>query len=362
MSLKIVRKSLSLKKSLSKKLTNNKELKKAIKIEESLQKSDKMEQNKDHQHELDKAVKEIKKKEKKSDNSSLDNQMIEELIDLCYDGNSNKCYNIFNLIEYYCEKDSSNKNSLNTVKTLAYKLGLSESEVEGKSHPDLCKMILYEKDSPGFFKNIMETMGYYIGGLFTWSVSGVILRLKKLMITKILETRPFIYNSIFTGSIKANTKTKALWLMYSEGDLQLLNDYIKIVERWKHFGKPIFFQKLGKFKMPLTRPAVGKLSSHQKDELERLSKILMYIYNKVSNHRTQLSQDSTILKEVKKISAKNYQNLMIGMNAAQFIGAIALEVAKENRKDKRAKLFADAIRQPTTININNGQTHGKKLN
>lgn len=345
-SLKIVRKSLSLKKSLSKRLTNNKELKKAIQIEESLQKSDKMEQNKAHQHELDKAMKEIKKKEKKSqlsDSSSHDNQMIEELIDLCYEGNSNKCYNIFNLIEHYCEKDSSNRNTLNTIRILAYKLGLSESEVEGKSHHDLCKMILYEKNSPGFFKNIMETMGYYIGGLFTWSVSGVILRLKKLMITKILETRPFIYNSIFTGSVNANTRTKASWLAYSEGDLQLLDDYIKIVERWKHLGKPIFFQKLGKFKMPLTRPAVGKLSSHQKDELERLSKILMYIHNKVSEHKKELSKDSTILKEVKKISAKNHQDLMVGMNAATFIGAVALEVAKENKKEKNRKELNSAI-------------------
>ncbi len=80
--------------------------------------------------------------------------MIGELIDLCYHGNINKCYNMFNLVSYFCRRGLTNSNIHKTVKILAYRCGFSEMKIENKTQIDLCNMIIHSYQSPGLLEHV----------------------------------------------------------------------------------------------------------------------------------------------------------------------------------------------------------------
>ena len=303
-SLRIIKKSLSSKKRSAKRTLNKKELEMAVNIQQVIKDNEEREKNKVYQQQINKAMKEIREKKKKSvlkKQNPYDNKMISEIIDLSYEGNYSKCYNMFNLAEYFCCNELSNKNVSKTLEIIAYKCGFDKSDIKGKNKDDLCNMIIHSYQSPNILSHLYYNLGFTLGSIFNWSSSSVVKRLRFIIIKHILEGCPFIYNSIFKETDMSSIRTKAYWVMNSSQDLYILNYYIDIVKTWADLGRPSFFEKLIQLKKPRTGVSFGRITNQERKVMKRMYEILLYIKQKVMEHKTHLESDYKILKEIESI-------------------------------------------------------------
>lgn len=349
-SLRIIKKSLSSKKLSTKKSNiNKKDLEMAVKIQQVIKDNEEREKNKVYQQEIDKAMKEIKEKKKKSvlkKQKPYDNKMISELIDLSYEGNDTKCYNMFNLAEYFCYNGVSNQNVSKTLEIIAYKCGFDKRDIKGKNKDDLCNMIIHSYQSPNILSHLYYNLGFILGSIFNWSSSSVVRRLRFIIIKHILEGCPFIYNSIFRETDMSSIRTKAYWVMNSFQDLYILNYYIDIVKTWADLGRPSFFEKLIQLKKPRTGLSFGRLTHQEREVMRKMYEILLYIKQKVLEYKSHLESDSKILKEIESIREEIRRR-------NEEIERMKRERRKEEMKERRHQEHMDTLRDRNNLNNEN---------
>lgn len=233
--------------------------------------------------------------------NSNDNKMVSEIIDLCYEGHSGKCYNMFNLATRFCRVIDTNENILETLKTIALKCGFSESEIADSEAEDLCHKIYNCYMYPNFINHIFYGLGCCFGDLFRWTSTSVVKKIKADIIPNIFECCQLIYNSVFKDTISVGIRTKAFWVIYSTNEHKMLNSIIYEIYTWMTFGEPQFFKKLIQLKLPTTKFAFGKLSVKEQKDLKKIHQILLFIKKKFLEYKKELTSNSKIMKEVENI-------------------------------------------------------------
>lgn len=292
-----------------------------MKFRETLSKIQKRERIKGYENDISKGIIILKKNEEKYDLDPYDNKMISMLIDLCFGGDTRNCYNIHMLILNLCRKNSENSNVHNTVKTLAYKLGLTEDEIETCGQQELCDRIIHSNDSPGLFGHTISYLESVFYSLFTWSTRGIVTRLKKVMLREIFEKCPVIYNSVFPTRTNIDNFTKSIWLINAKVELSVLNTFIDTVKVYADLGKPSFLNEILQLKIPRTELSFGILTKAEQEELKKLYNILIFVREKVFRYIEELNSDKEILK-MERHHRKSFFNTQIKTDVPKKTGVL----------------------------------------
>ena len=296
----------SSKKLSSKKLSiNDEEEEQVAKLQKMIRDNLKLEKDQEHQRQIEKALKQIREKEdshKSKEENIYKNEMISEIIDLCFDGNEDKRFSIFELAEHYCSETtkSMNKNTIQTIKKLALSSGISKEEIENKSAVEICTLIKHGQTVPNIGSRILYNIKKDFRNIFTWSASSFIKHLKEELAIVLFKNRYFIYNSVFQDNVITNLTQKAIWLGQAQDDINLINHYIRLVSAWSDLGESdLSFNNL--FNSRIRTMHMGKLSNKDRETLARLSTILNYILNKVNEHRAVLDADKEVHTELERL-------------------------------------------------------------
>ena len=296
----------------------------AIKLNDLIEKNKKAEQAKKYKTEIENALKEVKEEEKKIIDDEEDEykvKMIQEIVDIVYDGREDDRYCLYNLSEHICDMtDVINPKKRKALEIMAARIGVSSHDIKTLDSVALCEKIRYGEHYPGLSGIFLYGFLYGVtNGLFGYRVKDYIRKLKDQLINLFL-TNSYIYNSVFLNDSNATVQQRAYWLNeYKDVSEILIRDLITEVGRLVQNKGTTFMKDILNFQRPRTPARWGRITPKEDSELNKMYEILNYILSKLIQHRDALNNDKEVLAECERLKTelRHEEHMMNIRNSTQ---------------------------------------------